>query len=65
MLSGDPEKLYFERMEKAGEEVDQTSSGLGYLSMMVDYDAKIAWKFETQMDWPKAVFVTTMIKIGI
>lgn len=65
LLSEDPEQLYFERMEAIAEDPDANSSGLGYLSVMVDYSAEIAWKFERMDEAPETVFVTTMIVIGV
>jgi hypothetical protein len=62
LLTEDPEQLYIERMERGAEGADQ-SAGLGYLSMIVDYGAKVGWKFESAQARPDSIFVTTMIMI--
>jgi hypothetical protein len=64
LLTEDLQELYLERMERVADAADQ-SAGLGYLSMMVDYGAKIAWKFEIIPEAPNTIFVTTMIMIEI
>jgi hypothetical protein len=44
LLSGDPDDLYFETMRT---NVQGTASGLGLLSMICDYSAKLGWKLES------------------
>ena len=45
----DPLDLYFESIE-SGVETDTPTSGLGYLTMMNDYEAKCGWKVEASDD---------------
>ncbi len=46
LLNTDPEELYVRQIERA-EENEGQSSGLGLLTIIDDYDAKLGWKFET------------------
>ncbi|MGC8711268.1 MAG: hypothetical protein ACP5RH_02650 [Leptodesmis sp.] len=41
------------------------SSGLGLLTMMTDYLAKLGWKFETINTDPQIILVTTMVQLMI
>jgi hypothetical protein len=45
LLSTDPEEFYIRQMERANEDGD-FSSGLGLLTMIDDYGAKLGWRFE-------------------
>lgn len=61
LFSKDPNELYLEQLmnsEKADNE-----SGLGFLTMMNDYNAALAWKFENLED--QAVIVTTLVQLPI
>ncbi len=58
LLNGDPDQLYLETMKANAR--NEKDFGLGLLSMMSDYSARLGWKFEKQLDSPK-VIVTTMV----
>ena len=45
ILDSDPNELYLQQLEKNAESESDTS-GLGLLTMINDYSAKIGWKFE-------------------
>ena len=64
LLSSDPNELYIQQIEKSAE-ADDGSSGLGLLTMMNDYSAKIGWKFETMPNNPNAIAVTTVVQIAV
>ena len=64
LLEGDASQMYFERIEANIDNEGESTSGLGYLSIMNDYEATIAWKFETS-DKEDLIFVTTMIEYNI
>lgn len=65
LLAGDPADMYFERIEANEASECNSTSGLGYLSIMNDYDADIAWKFETTETETTPTYVTTMIQINV
>ena len=65
LLCSDPEKLYVQQIEKSVEEENSGASGLGFLTMINDYSAKIGWKFEIVQKEPKMIAVTTMVLVPV
>ena len=65
LLCSDPEKLYVQQIEKSAEEENSEASGLGFLTMINDYSAKIGWKFEIVQKEPKMMAVTTMVLVPV
>lgn len=69
LLNSDANTLYIEQMEANALDPDSTASGLGFLSMICDYSAKLAWKFdqlEKDDKGEKVVStVTTMVCVEI
>jgi hypothetical protein len=61
IMAADPSELLVRQLEKNAQDDNPTSSGLGLLTMLSDYLAKIGWKFETVQEDPKIVTVTTMV----
>ncbi|MDD3517671.1 MAG: DUF6272 family protein [Chromatiales bacterium] len=58
LLDSDPMELYVEQLEaKAG---DGAGSGLGFLTMMNDYGAELAWRFVTA---PSGLVVTVTTEV--
>ena len=45
VTESDPDTLYMETLEKSA--TSENTSGLGYLTMINDYGAELAWRFET------------------
>jgi hypothetical protein len=45
-LEGDPHELYFQRLEQNAE-LNRGSSGLGYLTLMKDYDIRFGFRFRS------------------
>lgn len=62
LLNSDPEELYIQQLEKSAEE-DTTNSGLGFISMVTDYSAKLGWKFQTLKENPVEMTVTTVVRL--
>lgn len=56
------EELYFNQLEKSVDDEYSFKSGLGFLSMINDYSAKLAWKFEAVPNKPAIMIVTTMVE---
>ena len=65
LFAGDPEILYITQVEKSLSEENSQSSGLGFLTMINDYSAKLGWKFETVSVEPQVLTVTTMVQIKV
>lgn len=62
---GDPQTLYLEQLESSAQEESSSNSGLGLLTMLNDYFAKLGWNFETVPDYPGVIKVTTMVQLPI
>lgn len=65
LTTEDPEELYIRQLEQQALDENNTSSRLGYLTMMNDYMAKIGWKFETVQKDPEVIAVTTMVQLTV
>jgi len=65
LLSSDPEELYVQQIEKSAEDENSGASGLGFLTMLNDYSAKLGWKFEIVQKDPKMIAVTTMVLVPV
>lgn len=67
LLNEDPQELYIARLEESVESEENSGSGLGLLTMINDYEAKLSWKFEQVGDdlSPDAIAVTTMVQLEI
>lgn len=61
VMSEDPNELYIQQLEENA--VTDSSAGLGYLTMVNDYSAELAWCFEVVGD--KGVIVTTEVKLVV
>jgi len=64
LLNGNPQELYFKTMRSNALGDDNNRSGLGLLSMICDYSAKLSWKFEA-IQTPPVTVVTTMVLLEI
>ncbi len=66
VTSYDPGELLIQHLETAAE-VASTESGIGFLTIMSDYGARIGWKFETTQLKGAAdkINVTTMVQLPI
>ncbi len=65
LLAGDPDELYMERLMLNAEDETSSGSGLGFLTMLNDYNAQLGWKFEVVPGNPEAVVVTTMVQLTV
>lgn len=65
LLSCDPLNLYITQLEKNALVENYEESGLGLLTMLNDYGAKLGWKFETSALQSTEIAVTTMVQLGI
>ena len=65
LLAADPEEFYVTQVEKSMEDEHSEASGLGFLTMINDYSAKLGWKFETIDKDPPIHTVTTMARITV
>lgn len=59
----EPEELYLEQLEKNAEAEESSSSRLGYLTILNDYQGKIGWQFERFSEKSHGISLTTMVKL--
>ncbi|MDX1976351.1 MAG: DUF6272 family protein [Pseudanabaenaceae cyanobacterium bins.68] len=65
ILTNDVNDLYVQRLEEnSASEDSKAASGLGIITMIMDYGAEFGWKFEQlQVDDAKVNLVTTMVQL--
>ncbi len=62
LLGSDPDELYFQRLEENAE-TDKTGSGLGYLTLMKDYNVRFGFRFVPVREGSIAVDVQAHINV--
>ena len=65
LIASDPKELYIAQVEKSLEEKHSEASGLGFLTMINDYSAKLGWKFQTVSKSPHIQTVTAMAQLKV
>jgi hypothetical protein len=65
LLNSDPGELYIAQLEKNALENNHGESGVGLLTMLNDYGAKLGWKFEVLSQESAEIAVTTMVQLAI
>lgn len=65
LLAGDLEELYLGQLEANAKDDTHSTSRMGYLTMMHDYEAELGWKFEPSPEHPEQQQVTTMVLLPI
>lgn len=65
LTTSDIGEMYINQVEKSVDNDNESSSGLGYLTMIMDYEAVLGWKFEQSPNNIDIVMVTTMIQLPI
>jgi hypothetical protein len=65
LLTEDPNALYIEQLERNAEDDSEQVSGLGFLTILNDYGATLAWKFAPLGQKGKGTAVTTMVRFSI
>lgn len=64
LTTSDPSELFIRRLEKTI--VDNwNTSGLGLITIMNDYRAKLGWKFEVIKQQPETIAVTTTVQLPL
>ncbi len=63
LLSADPGEFYIEQLERSSTNELANASGLGLVTMIHDYNAQLAWRFQRVCTVPETVTVTTMVKL--
>lgn len=63
LLSEDLDEMYINQLENNASDEDNGQSGLGFLTMLNDYAARLGWKFDTVNS--EVTIVTTMVQLDI
>ncbi|MGB3692718.1 MAG: DUF6272 family protein [Spirulinaceae cyanobacterium] len=61
----DPQELYILQLEENAQGDNDTNSGLGFLTIINDYMAKVGWKLETVQQNPEIVALTTLVQLKL
>jgi len=65
LLVSDPSEMYIDQLENNAADDNCSGSGLGLLTILNDYSAKMGWKFETVQKDPEVIAVTTMVQLTV
>jgi hypothetical protein len=65
LLGEDPAELYIQRLEDNALAPKDGRSRLGLLTMLHDYGAQLAWKFEPSPQHSGVPVVTTMVRLAV
>lgn len=63
LLTEDLDELYIRQIEQNASREDDTESHLGFLTILNDYQARLAWKLETIQQTPEVTLLTTMVQL--
>ena len=65
VLTSDTNELYIEQLERNATAENDTGSGLGFLTMINDYGANLAWNFTSHAQDAEQTLLTTMVRLPI
>jgi len=65
LLTEDTDALYTEQLERNATGENEGASGLGFLTMLNDYGANLAWKFTPLVPGGGGVALTTMVRLPV
>ncbi len=65
LLTEDPDELYMAQLERNAADDQQSGAGLGFLTMLNDYGATLAWEFADLGQEENGVTVTTMAQLQV
>lgn len=65
LLVSDPQEMYVQQVEASAQNNDFSRSGLGFLTMINDYQARLGWKFEPLPTLPDVIAVTVMAQLTV
>ncbi len=65
LLTADLDELYIQQVEKAAEDPEKEASGLGLLTIVNDYSAKLGWNFTPESSNYKTISVITEAQIVV
>ena len=65
ILTQDAGDLLLRQLEENSAGIESEASGLGLLTMMNDYGARLGWQFEAHTEYPEIITVTTSAVLNL
>lgn len=65
LLTEDADQLYIEQLERNARNDGDGASGLGYLTMLINYGVEIAWTFSETDEISADTALTTMVRLPL
>lgn len=65
LVSGDPQELLLQRVEENAANPEISTSGLGFLTMLSDYNAKLGWRFDAVPGNPDNALLKTTARLQV
>lgn len=65
ITTGDICEMYVEQVEKSATNEATENAGLGYLTMLMDYEAILGWKFDQSDNNTDVTMVSTMVQLPL
>ena len=65
LLTSDTNALYIEQLERNANAEGDAGSGLGFLTMINDYGARLAWSFSPHANDRDQILLTTMVRLPV
>lgn len=65
IIRGDPEELLLQRVEENAANPDLETSGLGFLTMLSDYKARLGWRFDPAPGNPGNALLKTTARLQV
>lgn len=65
ITTGDISEMYINQVERGVTNEEEGNSGLGYFTMMMDYEATLGWKFDQAQTNSHVTMVTTIVQLPL
>jgi hypothetical protein len=65
LLADDPFELLVQRVEQSADDPDAQGSGLGFLTMLTDYQADLSWRLSADPTQPGHVLLQALARLPI
>jgi len=65
LVTQDAEELFLRRIEENAENPDVSSSGLGFITMMNDYQARLGWRLSPAPEGEDRLVLSTMVRVAL
>jgi len=65
LVTGDAQELLLQRVEENAANPELGASGLGFLTMITDYEARLGWRLRAAADHPEQLLLHTMARLPV